>query len=883
MIGRGLELDEIARALAEHRVVTLRGPPGVGKTRLATEHLAKGDEAETLPHLFLDVTGARQSAELCAIVARGLDLEPGAEVPDAAVLGRLLAERGPLLVVLDNFEQASRAAPETLGLWLELSPETAWLITSRERLALPFGDEREIEIRPLSTADAIELFVDRASLADREFSPSAEDQKHLERLVAELDRLPLAIELCASRAGVLSPEQLVRELERGRELISSPTQTAFGELRGLGEAIDSSWAALTPNERITLEHCSTFVGPFSAQAAAYVVGPATQGREPLFDVIQRLVDRSLVSPVDTKGATGRRFRMLLCIADLAKNRLKRSGGWDAACQRHAEYFTQLGRASSQRTIARQDLEARRSLEYIREELLAIHQRGMVGDGGLPRAFAVQAALALVPWYRRFGPFSALLSLLDRALKAAGPDLLPILACKAIGARGSTLRLMGRLDEARVDLERAAHMASELGNPLLAALLDSELAQTDLERGDHVAAKNRLEAVLGVYRAHQQRVLEGHALLLLGGMHYFVDDLDAAQRSYEQALAVHREVDDRIYECEALRGLALVELELGRRGSARAHFVQALEAIERVNERRWRPLTLGYFAILEQEEGEQRRATSLYADAIAEAQWVGSFRLAAMFRGYLGTCLLEQGALDDARAALQRAIDDLGVFERMASRALFRSCLAVIDAASADVDAAERELGLARSELDRSPEQVFLRRAVEVHAGHVDLAKARAAAAAGHAADSEALRSAARGRLDVSGFAQSDVRFAQRLLARALEGQIQPGPEKVWKIHETGLWFEPPYGERVELGRKHALRRLLVRLAEAHRAGSEIPLAAGELIAAGWPGERIQEHAAKNRLRVALHTLRRLGLSDLLATHADGYRLDPSGRVEVVSG
>jgi tetratricopeptide (TPR) repeat protein len=366
------------------------------------------------------------------------------------------------------------------------------------------------------------------------------------------------------------------------------------------------------------------------------------------------------------------------------------------------------------------------------------------------------------------------------------------------------------------------------------------------------------------------------------MNYFVDDLEAAQRCYEQALAVHREVDDRIYECEALRGLALVELELGRRGSARAHFVQALEAIERVDERRWRPLTLGYFAILEQEEGELRRATTLYSEAIAEARWVGSWRLAAMFRGYLGTCLLEQGALEEARAALQRAIDDLGVFERMASRALFRACIAVVDALGDDAVGAQREIELAESELERSPEQVFLRRAVDVHAGHVDVAKARARAKAGDQAAADALLATARARLDVNAFAQSDVRFAQRLLQRALGGSIASGRGASWRIHETGLWFEPPYGARVELGRKHALRRLLVRLAEEHRNQNESPLSPVELIAAGWPGERIQEHAARNRLRVALHTLRRLGLNELLATHADGYHLDPRSPVEIAA-
>ena len=101
----------------------------------------------------------------------------------------------------------------------------------------------------------------------------------LTRLVNQLDRLPLAIELCACRADVLSPEQLLGELESGRELLSKPTETAFGELPGLGEALESAWAALAPRERSTLEGCSVFVGPFSVQAASAIMGPPQPGEE----------------------------------------------------------------------------------------------------------------------------------------------------------------------------------------------------------------------------------------------------------------------------------------------------------------------------------------------------------------------------------------------------------------------------------------------------------------------------------------------------------------------------------------------------------------------------------------------------------------------------
>jgi hypothetical protein len=200
----------------------------------------------------------------------------------------------------------------------------------------------------------------------------------------------------------------------------------------------------------------------------------------------------------------------------------------------------------------------------------------------------------------------------------------------------------------------------------------------------------------------------------------------------------------------------------------------------------------------------------------------------------------------------------------------------------EIDTAARELELARAELARSPEQVFFHRAVDIHAGHLELARARAAAHASELTESEALYTDARVLLQPRGFEQSDVRFARRMLERAVSGWVPPRRGNPWRIHETGLWFEPPYRARVELGRKHALRRLLVTLANRHAQGDKTPLPPSALIAAGWPGERIQKHAAANRLRVGLHTLRRLGLNELLLTQPDGYQLDPNARLELAS-
>jgi predicted ATPase len=873
LFGRDEALSELTSSLEGSRLVTLWGPPGVGKTRLALALMERWSDFDAVggTSVFADLTEAADAIDLALAIGRALSLEPEHE-PSLEAIATALAERGPLLCVLDNFETVVKEGRPFVAALLERAPETRWLVTTREPVGLPSETLLPLQPLPLTTA-AVELFSDRAKLARPDIDLSKSSAVVAE-LVKKLDGLPLAIELCAARAGILSPEQLLADLEHRFELLT-PTPSAPGRKSALRDAIQSSWDALAEKERTLLAECSVFAGSFSAQAARAVSSlppPAA------LDGLELLVGRALLRRHEQSDHREQRFSLLESIREFARERLRRSGSEAATLGRHARFYLESGRDWVERALSEEALEIQRRLELEQDNLLAVYERALQGNAPeqLPKRLALAAILCLGPLFHATGPYSLYLRMLDTARKAAtdAPDPLSI---RAEGGRGITLRLLGRLDEASEHLTRALRGAETLNRPLLVAFLQAQLARANVDRGDFEKARAELEQALEVFRAHGERLREGRTLRALGLTYFYADDLPNTRRCYQEALAIHREVDDRWYEGDTQTALALVELEQGELSAARERFQKALALIDEVGVRRWRCQPLGYAGLCEQEVGNFREAMRLYSAAMEEARELGQRPFEARFRGYQATCLLESGALNEAVEGFTRALDDLGARERDAMRALFRACLGVARASLGDIAGAKRDVETAQAEIRRMPEQTFFERAIRIHSGHLDLARARATQ------DPELglkLRADARARLDDAGDAQSDIRFARRLLARALDETLTPSAPEPCLIEGSGAWFVAPHREKVELDRRKPLRRILVALAHAHADKRGLPVSPPDLIAAGWPGERIQKEAAANRLRVAMHTLRRLGLEGVLVTHPDGYLLNADISVQV---
>lgn len=312
------------------RLVTLLGTGGLGKTRLALE-LGRGMVTAWPGGVwFVSLADVHTAGGILSAVASALDVQLGRS-PDTQ-LAVALATRGRMLLILDNFEQIVDFAAETAGRWLDTAPELHVLATSRTPLRLE--GEVAYGVSLLAEAEAVELFVERARQA-APGRPIAPDDD-VRRLVQQLDRLPLAIELAAARSRALGPRQLLDRMSRRFAVLQTRSTERHARQRTLRATLGWSWDMLGPLEQSVLAQCSVFEGGFTLEAAEAVI--AVDGDVWVEDVLYELVDRSLLVRGENSFDAETRLSLLVSVHAFAREQLPAD---DRVFRRHAEHFAAL--------------------------------------------------------------------------------------------------------------------------------------------------------------------------------------------------------------------------------------------------------------------------------------------------------------------------------------------------------------------------------------------------------------------------------------------------------------------------------------------------------------------------------------------------------------
>ncbi|MFH9728357.1 AfsR/SARP family transcriptional regulator [Streptomyces sp. NPDC017254] len=407
-VGREPELAALHTDLGRSRLVTLTGPGGSGKTRLAEEAAVKaaGPAAWIAELAPLDDPEAVPGAVLSALRLREVNLitREGAPLKDdpTAHLVEYLARR-PFLLVLDNCEHVIDAAAALAETLLTHCPGLRVLATSREPLGVPGESVRPVE--PLPRAPAHRLFAERARAVRPSFD-LARDGATVDEICRRLDGLPLAIELAAARLRLLTPRQIADRLDDRFRLLTSGSRTVLPRQQTLRAVVDWSWDLLDPDERTLLRQVSVFAGGWDL-AAAEALSPRAA------DALGALVDKSLVVATPTEGGE-MRYRLLETIHEYAAERAAETPALLAAAEAtHNAHFTALAEAAEPKLRSGEQLPWIERIEGDLDNIRAALHRTLVNDPDEAAAHRLVFAMGWFWWLRNYRPEG--LAWVDRAI------------------------------------------------------------------------------------------------------------------------------------------------------------------------------------------------------------------------------------------------------------------------------------------------------------------------------------------------------------------------------------------------------------------------------------------------------------------------------------
>jgi len=648
-VGRRGEISRIRRLLGETRLVTLTGMAGLGKTRLALEVAGASGKAFADGVWLVDLAPVPDASAVAGAAVRALGLPDLGSRPALEQLAEHLAGRGALLV-LDNCEHVVDACAELAGELLSAAGEVRVLATSRQTLDIT--GEYIYTVPPLIPQEAAQLLQDRAAAVRPGFEVTGANAVAVARLCADLDSLPLAIELAASRLRVLSVDQVVERLEDRFTLLTRGCRIARPRQRTLRATIEWSYELCLPAERLLWNRLSVFIGGFALDAVEEVCAGDGIAAHEVLDLLDRLIAQSVVLPVETEGPP--RYRMLETIRQYGWERLAQCGEQQRLRGRHRAFYLALAErvAVGCRGPGQQVALARLRAE--RANLLA-----SLGCGGDPQATLALAAALRYHWCAG-GFLGEGRQQLERAL-AAAPEPTTARARALSGAAWVAL-LQGDYASADRRLDEADELGRQLADPVVRAYVQGL-------RGTSAAFQGRPHEAMVLYEtsaaAHTALGKASGAVLALFQLSLVQArlGLSSAAESGRRAIALAEESGDQWGRAHALWALGVGAWTRGDRQACTTLIRDALELARGFHDHVAVVLMVELLAWTTAESGDHRRAARLLGAVRALCEVIGT--TLAAFGPYLteGHALCEQAVVAAlGQAAYAQALADGGEYD-----------------------------------------------------------------------------------------------------------------------------------------------------------------------------------------------------------------------------
>ena len=560
-IGRGRELDEVKALLKKSRLITLLGMGGLGKTRLSLQVAAETLHEYPDGAWFLDLSPLTDAALVVAETAQVLDVreEPGRPLIQT-LCAHLKTKR--VMLVIDNCEHLVHACADLAHAILKAAPNVRMLASSRETLRVPGEHAYPIlplplpkagdSLEALARSTAVQLFVARAKQHKPVFELNEREAPAVAELVARLEGIPLALELAAARVRSMSVADINKRLKDRYKLLVGGDRVLQARQQTLRALVDWSYELLNENEKLLLNRLGVFVGGFDLAAAEEVCGADPIDSLDVLDILQSLVEKSLVMLDDSGEAS--RYRMLETIRDYASEKLTQCGEKNAIAERHCQHFFALAKQ------IRDGLQSAEPAHWIQRGEDEIDNMRVAIDlplkGGTEAFIAVKFCAALHIFWILRGYASEGRNIIRAALALPDVQASDMAQAFALYVGASLAETQSDYAEAREMLETCLALRRALGNPFDIASALSTLSPARLQAGDVVGASAAEREALELFRQISHRIGEMVALVHLGQIDLYVGNDARAREHFEQGLLIARSIKHQ-------EGEATAELLLGQ--------------------------------------------------------------------------------------------------------------------------------------------------------------------------------------------------------------------------------------------------------------------------------------------------------------------------------
>jgi predicted ATPase/class 3 adenylate cyclase len=620
-IGREREIAEVRGLLSKARLLTLTGPGGAGKTRLALQVAADVLEEFKDGVWLVELAPVADPDLVAQTVASVVKVR---EQPGRPILDTLRDNLQPksMLLVLDNCEHLVAACARLADTLLRTCPNLRILATSRE--ALGIAGETSWRVPPLALPDpdhlpalerltayaAVRLFIDRAVAVLPTFTVTNDNAPWIAQVCHRLDGIPLAVELAAVRVKGLSVEQIAARLDDRFRILTGGSRTGLPHHQTLRAAIDWSHDLLSDPERVVFRRLAVFAAGSTLEAAEAVCGGDGTDEAEVLDLLLRLVDKSLLMAEEQDGKA--RYRLLETVHQYAQDRLQESGEVEAVRRRHRDWYMGLAERAEPRLVGGEQAEWFNRLEVEHANLRSA-LTWSVASGGTEEALRFVGTLWRF-WAVR-GYFEEGRGWLEAALKGSS-DASPAFRAKALNAAGYLALSRGDHRTARSLLEDSLMIQRQLGQQAGVAIALSNLGAVAIQQGDHAAARSLLEEALTIRRQLGDKVDIAVSLNELGGAAVQQNDYTAARSLLEESLTIRRQLGDKAGIAVSLNNLGMVAIQQGDYAVARSLLEESLLLCREVGDRWLNAAALGTMGDLTIAQGELGVARSRYKESLA---------------------------------------------------------------------------------------------------------------------------------------------------------------------------------------------------------------------------------------------------------------------------